>query len=290
MTQYMKEKTYSIGVDIGGTKMAGVLFDGARVLADYSLATPKDDLVSFMNVLMALIEPLKERAKKGKFKIKGIGLGIAGALDVPRGVILESPNMPVLDGYKIVEKLKERIEPEWGIAIDNDANCFTLAEAKAGAGRKYQNIVGVTLGTGIGGGWYNEGRIYHGMSSSSREPGQLIIDYSSGLTIEQAFHKITQSNPAILAEEAYRGDPLAEKAFSEIAKLLGSMFANIATILEPEIIVVGGGVVQSSDLFLNQATKTMMNYLFNPQTKKVKIFKAKLGSLAGAIGSALLVV
>jgi len=284
-----KEKTYSIGVDIGGTKMTGVLFDGAHAVADYTLATPKDDLVSFINVLVALIEPLKERAKKGRLKIKGIGLGIAGALDIPHGVILESPNLPVLDGFNIVEKLKERIEPEWETALDNDANCFTLAEARVGAGRKYQNIVGVTIGTGLGGGWYYEGRIYHGMNSSSREPGQLIIDHTTGLTTEQAFHKITQSNPAILAEEAYRGDPLAEKSFGEIATLLGSMFANIATILEPEMIVVGGGVVQSSDLFLNQATKTMAKYLFNPQTKKVKIVKAKLGPLAGAIGAALLI-
>lgn len=284
-----KEKIHSIGVDIGGTKMAGVLFDGTRVLADYSLATPKDDLASFINVLVALIEPLKERAKKGKFKIKGVGLGIAGALDIARGVILESPNMPILDGYKIIEKLKEWMDPDWVIAVDNDANCFTLAEARAGAGHRYQSVVGVTIGTGLGGGWYNEGRIYHGTSSSSREPGQLIIDYTSGLTFEQAFHKITKSNPANLAEEAYRGDPLAEKSFSEIAQLLGTMFANLATTLEPEIIVVGGGVVQSSDLFLNQATKTMMNYLFNPQTKKVKVVKAKLGPLAGAVGAALLI-
>lgn len=284
-----KEKLYTIGVDIGGTKMSAVLFDGAHVLADYTLATPKDDLGSFLNILVALIEPLKEKAKANKAKIKGMGIGIAGAIDIPAGKILRSPNLPMLDGFNILERVKERVEPEWQLGLDNDANCFTVAEARAGAGKKLKNVFGVTIGTGIGGGWCVDGKVYHGASSSSREPGEMIIDFSTGITVEQAFHKITQSNPANLAEEAYRGDPLAEKAFEEMANILGTMFANIATLFEPELIIVGGGVVRSDDLFLNKAKKVMAKYLLNPQTAKVKIAKAKLGDLTGAIGAALLI-
>lgn len=285
----MKEKLYSIGVDIGGTKMAAVLFDGKRVLADYSLATPKDDVGKFLTMLVALIEPLRERAKKDKAKIKGLGLGIAGTHDYKEGKILNVPNLPVLNGLSIVEKVKERVEPEWVVLLDNDANCFVRAEARAGAGRKFGNVFGLTIGTGIGGGWFFNGGVYYGARGSSREPGQMIIDFASGLALEQAYHQITQNNPAILADEAYGGDPLAEKSYEELGRILGAALANIAVLFEPGAIVVGGGVMDSSDLFFSEAKKVMKEYLKDPTAAEVKLLPAKLGKLAGAIGAALLI-
>lgn len=285
----IKEKRYTIGVDIGGTKMSAVLFDGKRVLADYSLATPKDDLNKFLTMLVALIDPLKERAKKEKAKIKGVGLGVAGTHNYIEGKILVSPNLPILDGVKIVEKVKEKLEPDWEIKLDNDANCFVRAEAKIGAGRKYGNVFGVTVGTGIGGGWFFRGEVYSGARGSSREISKMIIDFVGGLGLEKAFHQITQNNPAVLAEEAYRGDPLAEKAYDEVGKILGAAFVNIAVMFEPGVIVVGGGVMDSSDLFLPRAKKAMKEYIDDPVAKEIKVIPAKLGKRAGAIGAALLI-
>lgn len=284
-----KERIYSIGVDIGGTKMSGVLFDGARVLADYTLATPKEDLDKFMVMLLALIEPLRERAKKDKVKIKGVGLGTPGIVDFKEEKIFGALNLPILNGVNLLEKLKSKVEADWLVKIDNDAKCFVRAEALSGAGKNYRNIFGVTVGTGIGGGWWFNNQSYNGSRGSTVEISQMVVDFTTGFKLEEAYHKLTQSNPALLADEAYHGDILAEKAYEEVGRILGVAFANVVNLIDPEIIVVGGGVVESSDLFLPQVKKVMKEYIASPTAKNIKVVKSKLGKLAGAIGAALLI-
>ncbi|MFA6106643.1 MAG: ROK family protein [Patescibacteria group bacterium] len=281
------QKKYTIGVDIGGTNMRAVLFDGEKVIADYELATPKDNLEHFLIMLKALVEPLIERAEADQAKIKGIGLGVAGVINQKDRRVVKSPNLPIIDDSKLAFLLESKIKIP--AMIDNDANCFVRAEGTLGAGKKAKNVYGAVIGTGIGGGWWHEGKVYAGWHGGAGEPGHMIIDYKEGITLEEAYHKLTQGNPAQLAEEAYRGDTLAEKVFSEIGHDLGVAFANIVNILDPEIIVIGGGVVESSDLFLKQAKKTMAKYVFSPEAKKIKIVKSELGNLSGAIGAALLV-
>lgn len=283
-----KNKEYSIGVDIGGTKMAAVLFDGSKVIADYVLATPKDTLEHFMIMLKALIEPLEEKAKDHRVKIKGVGLGVAGIIDFQEGVILDSPNIPILNGVNLARELGDRVD--MSVSIDNDGNTFVRAEAVLGAGRKYKNIYGFIIGTGIGGGWWLNGDVYRVSHGGSGEPGDMIIDFDSGMDLEEAYHKLTQSNPGNLAEEAYRGDVLAEKSFVEVGCFLGLAFANIANLIMPEIIVIGGGVTEASDLFLSHAKKSMRENISSVEAKKrIRIVKAKLGQQAGAIGAAMLV-
>lgn len=280
---------YVIGVDVGGTKMSAILFNGTRVVADYTLATPKDDLAKFTAMLKALLEPLFDRAKKDKVRIKGIGIGLPGALDLEEGKVLAAPNTPVLVNLKVRELVKEKIDPELLVRIDNDANCFVRAEAKLGAGKKYANVYGMIIGTGIGGGWWVNDGIYTGSFGSANEPGDMVIDYRTGVTLEAAYHKLTQNNPAILAEEAYRGDRLAEEVFAEFGLILGTALTNIINLIEPEVIVVGGGAVQSADLFLPKAKKVYRELVLSPQAKEAKLVKSKLGKLAGAIGAALLI-
>lgn len=280
---------YVIGVDVGGTKMSAILLNGTRVIADYTLATPKDDLTKFTAMLKALLEPLFDRAKKDKVRIKGIGIGLPGALDLKGGKVLASPNTPVLVNLKIIDLVKEKIDPELNVKIDNDANCFVRAEAKLGAGRKFSNVYGMIIGTGIGGGWWLNNDIYTGSFGSANEPGDMVVDYRTGVTLEAAYHKLTQNNPAILAEEAYQGDRLAEEVFGEFGLILGTSLTNIINLIEPEIIVVGGGAVQSADLFLPKAKKVYKELVLSPQAKEVKLVKSKLGKLAGAIGAALLI-
>ena len=281
-------KNHVIGVDIGGTKMSAVLFDGEKVLADYMLATPKDNLEHFMIMLKALVEPLEQKAKAGGLAIKGIGVGIAGMLDFADNKVAEAPNLPLLNGLKLPENLAARLGVE-KIKIDNDAHCFLRAEMKLGAGRKYKNAFGITVGTGIGGAWWHNGEIYQGAHGSAAEFGWLTVDFKEGIRLEEAYHRLTQSNPAALAEEAYRGDVLAEKAYEEFGHYLGVSLANVVNILDPEIIIVGGGVVESSDLFLSRTKKIMKQYIKSPEAKVIKIVKSKLGANAGAIGAALLV-
>jgi glucokinase len=282
------KKQYSIGIDIGGTKMNAVLFDGKNIIADYLLATPRDSLDHFMVMLKALVEPLLEKASEDKVKIIGIGLGIAGVIDYKEEKMLESPNLGIINGVKIGEELQKIINLP--IVIDNDGNCFVRAEATLGAAQKYQNVYGIIIGTGIGGGWWLNNNVYRAVHGGSGEPGEMIVEFESGMLLENAYHKLTQFNPANMAEEAYRGDVLAEKAYDEVGALLGTAFANIANLIAPELIVIGGGVVEASNLFLARAKRTMREHIASSEVKKkLKITKSKLGTHAGAIGAALLV-
>jgi len=122
-----------------------------------------------------------------------------------------------------------------------------------------------------------------------RGPGWSIVDYKAGLRLEEAYHKLAQNNPATLAEEAYRGDILAEKSYQEFGHYLGVTLANIVNIIDPELIIIGGGVVESSNLFISTTKRIMRQYIKHDETKKIKIVKGKLGAKAGAIGAALLV-
>lgn len=281
-------KNYTIGVDIGGTKMSAVLFDGEKVIADYLLATPKDNLEHFMIMLKALVEPLMDRANKDKVVVKGIGIGVAAELDYKENKILEAPNIPFINGQKLSINLAARLGVET-IKMDNDAHCFLLAEMKLGAGKKFSNVLGVIIGTGIGGAWWFNNQMYLGSHNGTRGPGWSIVDYKAGIGLEQAYHKLAQNNPATLAEEAYRGDILAEKSYQEFGYYLGVTLANIVNIIDPELIIIGGGVVESSNLFISTTKKTMRQYIRDSETKKIKIIKGKLGASAGAIGAALLI-
>jgi glucokinase len=280
-------KQYTIGIDIGGTKMSAVLFDGKEVLKDFSLATPKDSLNHLIIMLDALLEPLTDEAKKLKANIKGVGLGTAGVLNPLKDKILKSPNIPILDGVALADKLEEKIGLP--VMLDNDTNCFIRAEALMGAGKKYSNIYGVIIGTGIGGAWWIDNKIYQGAHNGAGEPGRMIIDFSELIELEAAYHKLMQNNPGRMSQEAIRGDVLAERAFEELGRFLGIAFANIVNLIDPEAIVIGGGTTESSDLFLREAKKTMKQYIMSPEAKKIKILKSKLGAQAGAVGAALLV-
>src|SRR3989339_283496 len=217
----MTKKTYTIGIDIGGTKMMAVLFDGKDVLAEFILATPKDSLDHFMVMLQALIGPIFEKCEELKIKIDGIGIGLAGVIDRETGKMLYSPNIPIINNVNIGELLKEKI--------------------------------------------------YQTKNGGSGEPGQMIVDFHSGTILEKAFHDLTEKKSEELAEKAYYGDVQAEGVFMNLGNLLGFSFASIVNIISPEIIVVGGGVTEASDLFLGQAKKIMKkNIASRIAAKKIK--------------------
>lgn len=238
-------------------------------------------------MLNALLEPLFEKAKNDKEKIKSMGVGVPGVLNKEGDKILKCPNVSILDDVNLVDQLREKYDLP--IYIDNDTKCFIRAEAMLGAGQKYNNIFGMIIGTGIGGGWWINKNIYSGAHRGAGEPGRMIINFSEPIELEETYHKLTQNNPARLAQEAYRGDILAEKTFKELGRFLGLAFANIVNLIDPEAIIIGGGVVESSDLFLKEAQKTMRERIMSPDAKKIKILKGKLGMQAGGIGAALLV-
>jgi glucokinase len=279
------KKNYTIGIDIGGTNIKSVLFNGEKVVMDYSLGTPKDSLEHLIIMILALIEPLAKKAEGDKIKIKGVGLGVPGIVDPYGAKIINAPNLPLLNGIKLAEILAKRINLP--VKMDNDTECFLRAEATVGAAAKYKNIYGITVGTGLGGAWWINGNIYYGAHGFS-EPGRMIIDFRDQTNLEAAYQKLMQNNPLNLAMENYRGDELARRAFDEVGLFLGLACANIINLLDPEAIIFGGGVMASADLFLPELKKTIEEKIVKTQSK-VKILKSKLGLDAGAIGASLLI-
>jgi len=280
------KKEYAIGIDVGATKMDAVLFNGEKVVADYTLATPKDTLEHFLIMIVALIEPLLEKAKKDRSRIKGVGLGVAGVIDNNTGTMLRSPNLPLIDGKKLARLVGNKISLP--TAMDNDANCFVRAEARMGAGKKYRSVYGITIGSGVGGGWHVDGRIYR--ENGSGEPGHMLVDFENNFDLEKAYQDMTHGDPAKLADEAFNGDVRARQQYEAIGKLFGKAFANIANLIAPEIFIIGGGVAMSCDLFLPEVQKTMREYILSSELKKrLRVVKGKLGTHAGAIGAASLV-
>ncbi|MCX6795986.1 MAG: ROK family protein [Candidatus Falkowbacteria bacterium] len=241
----------------------------------------------FLIMIQALVEPLLEKAKELKVKVNGIGLGIAGVMDQERKTMVVSPNISNINEAKIAEQLQEKIG--LSVVMDNDCKCFVRAEALLGAGQKYKNIYAIIIGTGIGGAWWHNNEVDHGAHGNAGEPGVMIINFAEEIELEKAYHQLLQNNPEQMAEEAFRGDILAQKAFAEIGKYLGLAFANIINIVDPEVIIIGGGVVQAADLFLPMAKKYMPLHVQSKAAQKTKILTGKLGQHAGAIGAALLI-
>jgi glucokinase len=233
-----------------------------------------------------LIKPLLEKAEQEKKKVEGVGLSIAGMHDFLHNTIINSPNITYLNGVEIISEIEKRLDLP--AKFDNDANCFLRAEAKLGAGIKFNNIFGMTIGTGIGGAWWLNNKIYRGGHGSAGEIGHTIIQFSSPLTLEKFYQEITDKNPLEIAEEAYRGNEQAEKIFEQIGEYLGYACANIINSIDPEAIIIGGGVSESSELFFPALKKTMHANIASPLATKTKVIKAKLENNAGAIGAAML--
>jgi glucokinase len=282
----MGSENYKIGVDIGGTNMKAVLFNGYKVIEEATLSTPTDNSEHFFSILQALIDPLLEKTDQNKKKVIGIGLSVAGMHDFRQNIIVRSPNIAYLDGVEIISEVEKRINIP--TKLDNDANCFLRAEARSGAGIKFNNLFGMTIGTGIGGAWWLNNKIYRGGHGSAGEIGHTMIQFSSPVTLENFYQEITDKKPLEIAEEAYQGNEQAEKIFEQIGEYLGYTCANIVNSIDPEAIIIGGGVVESGELFFPALKRTMQNNIASPLSIKTKVLKAKLGNSAGAVGAAML--
>jgi glucokinase len=281
-------KKFVIGVDVGGSKISAVLFDGKKVLAGRTVATSASSLKDFLSALDDLVKPFLEKVKKTKTRVNGIGLGIPGIMDQKKEKILRCPNLSILDNVKLPALIKKRFNLK--VAIANDADCFLRAETLAGAGRGKKNIFGLTIGTGIGGGWWLNNNVYAGANGAGGEPGHMIINFSEQVDLEKAYHGLMKKNPLEMFRQAKSGDQSAQKNFSEFGRQLGLALANIANLLDPEMFVIGGSVIGAEKYFLPIAEKVMKENIMSPEAKKkIKVVKSSLGAMAGSIGAALLI-
>ncbi|PIZ48311.1 hypothetical protein COY32_00070, partial [candidate division WWE3 bacterium CG_4_10_14_0_2_um_filter_41_14] len=165
----MVKNKYILGIDVGGTNIKFGLVDSRYKLVESSqIPTPKTEK-AVINLLIKIIEGKKP-------VIKAVGIGLPGPIDLKRGIILRTPHLPIKN-VPILNLIKRHINKP--LKIDNDANLFTLAEATVGAGKKYKNVVGITLGTGIGGGIVINKKIYHGRNNAGEVGHQFIDSHTS---------------------------------------------------------------------------------------------------------------
>ncbi len=280
-----------IGIDLGGTNIkAGLITKKGRIIKDYETATEakKGAKTVISNIISAINE-----VKSGK--ISGIGIGSPGPMDYKNGIIANPVNLP----FRNVP-LKKIIQKEFSLPVflDNDANCFALGEAIFGAGKKYRNVVGITLGTGVGGGVIIDKKIYHGRGNAA-ELGHMTIkfdglkarsgnngdieEYVSARGVKRIFGG---SDPYSIYKLALQGNKKAINTFEEMGCYLGIELANIIYAFDPDIIVVGGKISNSWKFFSKAMYHTVKERYF---AAPCRIVKSNLKD-AGVLGAAALLL
>ena len=322
----MKQRNLALGVDIGGTKVAAGLVDGrtGKIYVQVKLpmtacGAPRDGL----SAVRAAIDRLLQDAAIGIRDVLGIGLCAPGPLDPRRGVVINPPNVPCWRDFPLaaeVSKIYGR-----GAKLDNDANAAALAETIWGAGRGYRNIFYVTIGTGIGTGILLDGEILHGRTGAAGEGGHVSIDYrgpkcacgkhgciealAAGPAIARAAREAAQVRPqeakvlleiaggnsrAITSEMvglAYaNGDQAAQQVLTQTMLYLSCWLGNIIDLLEPEVIIVGGGVSPMLKPLLKDLGKQLPRYCENQRAGETPIVTAHFGESAGIAGAAALCI
>jgi glucokinase len=302
----------TIGVDIGGTKVAAGLVDSTGEISHKTRApmVATGDAATGFAAVKAAIDAVFSGA------VTGIGLCSPGPLDPKTGVVLNPPNVPCWRNYPLAAE----VERVFGVParVDNDANAAGLAEALWGAGVGYTNVFYATLGTGIGTGIIIDRKIYHGRTGSAAEGGHMTIDYhgpqcpcgkrgcietlASGpniarraqarLTPTSRIVQLAGSLEQVRSEhvgQAFReGDPVATEVLTETAHLLTVWLGNIVDLLEPDVIVVGGGVAELMSSFFDSISKNLPHWSINQRAGEIPLVMARYGADAGIAGAAAL--
>jgi len=308
---------YVVGIDIGGTNIVAgtVAEDGSEVLGLVSEPTlPEQGAEGVLSRIMKLARA-SMAAARGK-EIAGLGIGSPGPLDTTTGVVLLTPNL----GW-VNFPLRDRVAGALGMpaTLDNDANCAIFGEWWRGAARGASHVVGLTIGTGIGGGIVLAGRVYRGKSDIAGEIGHMTIDlngrrckcgnygcleaYASGPAIaaraiegieagaESSLPRYVNGDLAritaqIVYEAAHDGDGYALEVVHDTAKFLGAGVANVVNIFNPEVVVICGGVTLAGDKLFLPLRSEVKRRAFKPAVEACRIVPGELTGTAGVYGAA----
>ncbi|MDX2208455.1 MAG: ROK family protein [Gemmatimonadales bacterium] len=313
--------SYVLGIDIGGTNLVvgAVRDDGGQVVAAASRPTnPKRGPDAVIDEIIAMgRETLSALAAEVPgSKVIGLGIGSPGPLDTRRGVVLLTPNLGWVD-----MPVRDRLAGGLGLPahLDNDANCAILGECWVGAGRGARCVIGLTIGTGIGGGIVVDGRLHHGVADCAGEIGHMTINvngrrcgcgndgcleaYASGpaiaaRAIEQlragASSRLTslvdgdidRVTAATVYEAAAAGDLFADEVVRDTARYLGVGVANLLNIFNPDRVVIAGGVTRAGNHLFEPLRREVARRAFRPAVDSCTIVPAALGDHAGVIGAA----
>ncbi len=305
----------TVGIDIGGTKIAaGVVDEQGRILARVRAATPGRDAEQVEEKVSEMVLALRK-----DHDIEAVGIGAAGFVDEQRSRVNFAPNL----GWKD-EPLRMAVESVVGlpVVVENDANAAAWGEYRFGAGKDRDYVVTITVGTGIGAGIILEGALYRGRWGAAAEFGHLNVDpggrpcgcgnrgcweqYASGNALVRearylASERRSEAETLLdlgdgtpegvqglhVTQAAREGDPVALAAFDFVSRWLGQGMADVTAILDPECFVIGGGVSEAGELLLASTVRAFTESVSGKETRQLpKVVIAKLGNAAGLVGAA----
>ena len=296
----------AIGIDFGGTSVKFGVCSGAEIIAD---AEPIDTTAYLDQPREKLIDAITDRIaeiRKEHSDITAIGVGIPGLVDFERGHIFEITNVP---GWKEVP-FRDLLAEKTGlpVTIDNDANCMAFAEWKHGAGKPYDNLLAITLGTGVGGGLIIGNQLHRGAQFCAGELGQCTIDtnrpgkegvveklvgnkqiaqHAAKLYREAGIEKNPEDcTPKTLATAAENNDKIAARTWQDVAHWLSDAISSAIWLLNPQAIIIGGGVARAGDILFEPLESELKNSLSDVLAKNLKLHPAHFGNEAGIIGAA----
>ncbi|MGI9140884.1 MAG: ROK family protein [Gemmatimonadaceae bacterium] len=313
---------YIVGVDLGGTNIVvgAMPEDGSSELAMRSLPTRGEEgPAAVVDRIVGMVEDViaqviaETGAKREDFL--GVGIGSPGPLDRERGMVIVSPNLGWRD-FPLRDEIGSRVRLT--ATLDNDANCATLGEWWCGAAKGHRNVVGITIGTGIGGGLILDGQLYHGSSDAAGEIGHTTIDsngrrckcgnygcveaYASGPAIaerarealdgseDSALLVLAGGDPANITaqtvyEAARQNDPVAVEVVRETARILGTAISTLINIINPDVVVVAGGVTQAGDTLFDPLRSEVRRRAFKTAVDACEIVPGMLPLSAGVVGA-----
>ena len=319
-----RQRAY-IGIDIGGTKSLYALFDERfEILAEKKLRThpEKGGAAAFTREMRSAIGALLAQARKHKMEVRRVGVGCAGEIDLRRGVVRHSPNLKFLDGYA----MRERLEKFTGarVFVGHDVQAALYGEFRFGAAKKARHVIGVWLGTGVGGALIVDGRLHmgatgyagdlgnyllHAVDVSHESPRKEVLDNVASRTAiagvaaalaakhgapqlrKAAGTDVTDIKAGDLAEAIRSGDKAVEKLVRSRAGVVGAALSNLVDFLNPDMIVLGGGLVEAMPaLIRREVAKSIKSHASPKAAKAVKVAASRLGNHAGTIGAAFLAV
>lgn len=317
-----KDKDVWIGFDLGGTKMLATVFDEKfRPIGRKRRKTKgSDGATAGMDRLMRTIDEAMEEAHVDPGRLAGIGVGLPGPLDLDKGIIIESANL----GWKNV-KIRQMLEDRYDCpaAIGNDVDVGTLGEYRFGAGKGGRCVLGIFPGTGIGGGLIYEGKVFRGKTTSCMEFGHMMVDprgrmcgcgrrgcletVASRLAIaaeiamaayrgeaptvlEAAGTDLSDIRSSVIADAIKGGEKVVEKIVRNAAQRIGEAAANVCNLVAPDMVVLGGGLVEAlPDIFLDEVRSMISKRVMDSFVASIAVKVASLGDDAAVMGAAALI-
>ena len=303
----MSTEIYAIGLDLGGTSIKyGICASSGKIIREFHRPSQADKPIETIlaNIHDALREAL-QFAERNQLTITTIGVGTPGSVDVQRGYLRgNTPNFKYWRDVEIKFELEKRLSlPVW---VDNDANVMAYGETRFGAGKGFTNIVCVTLGTGIGGGVVIDNKLFRGSNFSGVEIGHMSINfdgprcrcggigcwelYASATAMIQHYNRLAPrrktSSTLEIFEAFAQKDPVAITVVEQEIRMAAVGVVNLINIFNPQVIIIGGGVSEVGDWFIEKIAEQALQRAMEPSAEGLRIVRAKLGNKAGWLGAA----